>query len=93
MEEKFTFSRRKFVELLGVSAAGFGLVSLAGCGSNDGANEPTKSGSSAAGGAADTITYSLTADPRALDPAYFDDGRVSGSMLQHLRRPSIPVRR
>lgn len=74
MEEKFTFSRRKFVELLGVSAAGFGLVSLAGCGSNDGANEPTKSGSSAAGGAADTITYSLTADPRALDPAYFDDG-------------------
>ncbi|MEA5019532.1 MAG: ABC transporter substrate-binding protein [Gordonibacter sp.] len=74
MEEKFTFSRRKFVELLGVSAAGFGLVSLAGCGNNDGANEPAKSGSSAAGGAADTITYSLTADPRALDPAYFDDG-------------------
>ncbi|MEG0791152.1 MAG: ABC transporter substrate-binding protein [Gordonibacter sp.] len=75
MEEKFTFSRRKFVELLGVSAAGFGLVSLAGCGGNGSTSEPAKTdGGSAAGGTADTITYSLTADPRALDPAYFDDG-------------------
>ena len=30
-ESKNTFSRRQFVELLGVSAAGFGLVSMAGC--------------------------------------------------------------
>ena len=52
-ESKNTFSRRQFVELLGVSAAGFGLVSMAGCSGGD---------------------TSAPADPRALDPAYFDDG-------------------
>lgn len=71
-ESKFTFSRRKFVELLGVSAAGFGLVSLAGCGG--GGSSTGGTGGSGSGGASDTITYSLTADPRAVDPAYFDDG-------------------
>ena len=77
MESKSAFSRRQFVELLGVSAAGFGLVSLAGCGGGDdkGTETPkSDSGAPTDGGMADTITYSLTADPRALDPAYFDDG-------------------
>ena len=73
-ESKYSFSRRQFVELLGVSAAGFGLVSLAGCSGGEQKSEGGSTGGSAAGGAADTITYSLTADPRALDPAYFDDG-------------------
>ena len=77
MESKSAFSRRQFVELLGVSAAGFGLVSLAGCGGGDdkGGETPKSDGDAPTdGGMADTITYSLTADPRALDPAYFDDG-------------------
>lgn len=74
MEEKLTFSRRRFMELLGVSAASFGLVSMAGCGGGDDKKEEPKSDGGASAGVADTITYSLTADPRALDPAYFDDG-------------------
>lgn len=77
MESKSAFSRRQFVELLGVSAAGFGLVSLAGCGGGDdkgGETPKSDGGAPTDGGMADTITYSLTADPRALDPAYFDDG-------------------
>lgn len=61
------------MELLGVSAASFGLVSMAGCGSDDKKEEP-QGDAGADAGVADTITYSLTADPRALDPAYFDDG-------------------
>ncbi|MBC5585380.1 ABC transporter substrate-binding protein [Eggerthella sp. NSJ-70] len=74
-ESKSTFSRRQFVELLGVSAAGFGLVSMAGCsGGGDTSTPAATGGDTAGGGAADAITYSLTADPRALDPAYFDDG-------------------
>ena len=73
MESKSTFSRRQFVELLGVSAAGFGLVSMAGCSGGTSTSTSTGSGT-AGGGAADAITYSLTTDPRALDPAYFDDG-------------------
>ena len=72
-QKKSAFSRRTFVELLGVSAASFGLVSLAGCGGGGGEGG-TAGGGNGAGGAADSITYSLTADPRALDPAFFDDG-------------------
>ena len=74
MESKSAFSRRQFMELLGVSAAGFGLVSMAGCGGGDDAKKDEGADAPAGGGAADTITYSLTADPRAVDPAYFDDG-------------------
>ncbi len=73
-ESKMAFSRRRFMELLGVSAASFGLVSMAGCGGGDKKEEPKADSGNAASGVADTITYSLTADPRALDPAYFDDG-------------------
>ena len=87
--EKSTFSRRTFIEMLGVSAAGFGLVSLAGCSSGGDTSAPsTDAGSTGTtGGAADAITYSLTADPRAVDPAYFDDGEsavVSCNMYEGL---------
>ena len=71
-QKKSAFSRRTFVELLGVSAASFGLVSLAGC--SGGGEGGSTGGGSGEGGAADSITYSLTADPRAIDPAFFDDG-------------------
>ena len=72
---KQAFSRRRFVELLGVSAASFGLVNMAGCGGGGG-EKPAEGqgGGDASSGMSDTITYSLTADPRAVDPAYFDDG-------------------
>lgn len=86
MESKSAFSRRQFMELLGVSAAGFGLVSMAGCGGG-GDDAKKDEGAPAGGGAADTITYSLTADPRAVDPAYFDDGEsavVSCNMYEGL---------
>ncbi|WP_270296780.1 hypothetical protein [Eggerthella sinensis] len=91
--EKSTFSRRTFIEMLGVSAAGFGLVSLAGCSSGGDTSAPsTDAGSTGTtGGAADAITYSLTADPRAVDPAYFDDGEsavVSCNIYE-----AVPVRR
>ena len=87
MESKSAFSRRQFMELLGVSAAGFGLVSMAGCGGGDDAKKDEGADAPAAGGTADTITYSLTADPRAVDPAYFDDGEsavVSCNMYEGL---------
>ena len=87
MESKRAFSRRQFMELLGVSAAGFGLVSMAGCGGGDDAKKDEGADAPAAGGTADTITYSLTADPRAVDPAYFDDGEsavVSCNMYEGL---------
>ena len=87
MESKSAFSRRQFMELLGVSAAGFGLVSMAGCGGGDDAKKDEGADAPAGGGAADTITYSLTTDPRAVDPAYFDDGEsavVSCNMYEGL---------
>ena len=88
MESKSAFSRRQFMELLGVSAAGFGLVSMAGCGGGGG-EKPAEGqgGGDAPSGMSDTITYSLTADPRAVDPAYFDDGEsavVSCNMYEGL---------
>lgn len=61
----FTLNRRRFIELIGVSAASFGLIGAAGC---------SNASSPASGGAADTIIYGQGADPRSLDPAYFDDG-------------------
>ena len=79
MESKSAFSRRQFMELLGVSAAG--------CGGGDDAKKDEGADAPAAGGTADTITYSLTADPRAVDPAYFDDGEsavVSCNMYEGL---------
>ena len=69
-ENKFAFSRRTFVEMLGVSAAGFGLVSLAGCGGGSSSSSSSNSKSAVA----DAIVYGQGADPRSLDPAYFDDG-------------------
>ncbi|MEG2557836.1 MAG: ABC transporter substrate-binding protein [Raoultibacter sp.] len=71
-ENNNAFSRRQFVEMLGVATAGFGLFGLAGCSS--GGATSTSSGSSAGGSVSDTIVYGQSADPRSLDPAFFDDG-------------------
>ncbi|MDR2957493.1 MAG: ABC transporter substrate-binding protein, partial [Coriobacteriales bacterium] len=51
--------RREFMKLLGVAVASVSAANLIGCGESAGA---------------DTIIYAQGADPRALDPAYFDDG-------------------
>lgn len=83
MENKMTVNRRQFVELLGVGAASFGLVSLAGCSSSEG-EAPAEGGS---GEVADSLVYGQSADPRALDPAFFDDGesaKVSGNIYEGL---------
>lgn len=69
--EQNSYSRRTFAKLLGVSAASFGLVSLAGCSGGE-SGGGTDGGST--GGTADAIIYGQSADPRALDPAFFDDG-------------------
>ena len=54
MEEKYSFSRRRFLGLLGASAASFGLVSMAGC---SGGSEGEGGGDAAEGGTiADSIT-------------------------------------
>ena len=50
MESKSAFSRRQFMELLGVSAAGFGLVSMAGCGGGDDAKKDEGADAPAGGG-------------------------------------------
>lgn len=65
MTEKLNVNRREFLGMLGAAAATFGLSA---CGGS------SNSGSSSSSSATDSITYSLTADPRAIDPAYFDDG-------------------
>ena len=72
-ESKLKFSRRQFMGLLGTAVAGTAMMGMAGC---SGGSSEKKSDDKAASGSkgADSITYSLTADPRALDPAYFDDG-------------------
>ncbi|BAK44328.1 ABC transporter substrate-binding protein [Eggerthella sp. YY7918] len=72
MENTMSINRRQFVGFLGAAVATVGLSSMAGCSSSDGG--ASSSSGATSGGAADTLTYSLTADPRALDPAYFDDG-------------------
>lgn len=71
-ESKSTFSRRQFIGILTAATATVGAAGLVGCGSSE-SEEPVE-GDSAESTAAETLTYSLTADPRALDPAYYDDG-------------------
>lgn len=72
-ENKLKFSRRQFMGLLGTAVAGTAMMGMVGC--SGGGSEKKDDGKAASGDkAADSITYSLTADPRALDPAYFDDG-------------------
>lgn len=72
-ENKLKFSRRQFMGLLGTAVAGTAMMGMVGC--SGGGSEKKGDGKAASGDkAADSITYSLTADPRALDPAYFDDG-------------------
>ncbi|MDR2035504.1 MAG: ABC transporter substrate-binding protein [Coriobacteriales bacterium] len=75
-----TFDRRQFVQLLGAATAGVAAFNLVGC---------TDTGTSGGGSKADTITYAQGADPRALDPAYFDDGesaKVSCNIYEGLYR-------
>lgn len=67
MAEQNLFNRRQFLGFLGTATAAFGLTACGGSSSSS-------TGSSASAGSTDAITYSLTADPRAIDPAYFDDG-------------------
>ncbi|AEB06280.1 extracellular solute-binding protein family 5 [Coriobacterium glomerans PW2] len=70
------FSRRRFIEMLGISAAGFGLIGVAGCGGDAGGDgRGGSSGAAGSGGAlADSLVYGQGAEPRSLDPAYYDDG-------------------
>lgn len=65
------FDRRQFLGMLGASAATFGLTA---CGGGNDSADSANAGSGDSAATADSLTYSLTADPRALDPAYFDDG-------------------
>ena len=90
MEEKYSFSRRRFLGLLGASAASFGLVSMAGCSGGE-TSEGEGGGEAAEGGSgiAESITYAQSADPRALDPAFFDDGesaKVAANIFEGLYR-------
>lgn len=68
MTEQNLFNRRQFLGMLGTATAAFGLTA---CG---GSSSSSTGSSTASAGSSDSITYSLTADPRAIDPAYFDDG-------------------
>ena len=77
-ENMFTngvFDRRKFLKLLGVATATVGAAgSLAACSTTDNSTTGTTGTTGASTGLADTIIYAQGADPRALDPAFFDDG-------------------
>ena len=87
MEEKYSFSRRRFLGLLGASAASFGLVSMAGCSGGEQSGE--SGGASDGSSIAESITYAQSADPRALDPAFFDDGesaKVAANIFEGLYR-------
>ena len=75
MKEKVNvFSRRKFLALLGAATASVATYNLVGCKSSP---------------ATDTVIYAQGADPRALDPAFFDDGesaKVSCNIYEGLYR-------
>lgn len=71
-ENKVTFNRRQFMGILGTAVASVGVLGMAGC--SGGETKTDDKGAGASSGVAESITYSLTADPRALDPAYIDDG-------------------
>ena len=81
-ESKNTFSRRQFVELLGVSAAGFGLVSMAGC-------ERRRHDGRRRGRRHHVQPYGRSARAR---PGVLRRRRVRSGQLQHPRGP-VPVRR
>lgn len=78
MEESNSFSRRRFMKLLGAATAASataGVFGLTGCTDNSGGGSSTGgSGGSTPTGTADSIVYGQGADPRSLDPALFDDG-------------------
>lgn len=67
--------RREFLKYLGIAVASVSAASLVGCGGDDGDGGGSGNGGGATGsGGVDTIIYAQGAEPRALDPAYFDDG-------------------
>lgn len=87
------FDRRKFLKLLGVATASVGAFNLVGCGDDKkgggGGNAGGGGGNAGGGGASGTIIYAQGADPRALDPAFFDDGesaKVSCNIYEGLYR-------
>lgn len=59
------------MELLGIATASAGLVSLTGCGSSSSSSSSSSSKSSSSSA---SLVYGQSAEPRALDPAFFDDG-------------------
>ncbi|MCL2137102.1 MAG: ABC transporter substrate-binding protein [Coriobacteriia bacterium] len=61
--------RREFLKYLGVAVAAVGATSLVAC-----KNDDEDVNGEAESGIADTLIYAQGAEPRALDPAYFDDG-------------------
>ncbi|MCL1846638.1 MAG: ABC transporter substrate-binding protein [Coriobacteriia bacterium] len=65
------FDRRKFLQLLAAATASVGAFNLVGCG---GGGNAGGGGGGGGGGATDTVIYAQGAEPRALDPALFDDG-------------------
>ncbi|MCL2882967.1 MAG: ABC transporter substrate-binding protein [Coriobacteriia bacterium] len=71
-----SFSRRQFLKYLTAATASVGAFALVGCQSNDttGTDGTGGTGSTGSSQYADTLTYAQGADPRALDPAFFDDG-------------------
>jgi len=68
---KEPLGRREFLKYLGIAVAGTQALNLVACKKDD--DGPTGPGP-APGGFAETIVYAQGAEPRALDPAYFDDG-------------------
>jgi len=73
-ENGSVFDRRKFLKLLGVATASAAAASsLAACKTDEPGTGTAGSGTSSSG-LSDTIIYAQGADPRALDPAFFDDG-------------------
>ena len=90
-ETEAMFSRRQFMGFLGAATASVAAFSLVGC-TDGGGGEAPEGGDNPGGGDsgfADTITYAQGADPRALDPAWFDDGesaKVSCNIYEGLYR-------
>ncbi|MCL2632678.1 MAG: ABC transporter substrate-binding protein [Coriobacteriia bacterium] len=76
-----SLARRDFLKYLGVAVAAVGASGLVACGTKSDGD----SGSDDEAG--DIIIYAQGADPRALDPAYFDDGesaKPAGNIFEGL---------
>jgi len=65
---KEPLGRREFLKYLGIAVAAVGTSSLVACG------DDKKTGGDPDAKVVDTLIYAQGAEPRSLDPAYFDDG-------------------